>query len=284
MRTSTLRESDVFGGGPVSAAVHALTGEVEPHGHDFLEVAVVGPGSGGHVTSRGERAVREGEVIVLRPGAWHGFTGCRGLTVANCCVSAGALRAELAVLHDIPALRHLLWTAPMAPGAHGVLVTRIDPAAAADAIEEIARLAAGPVTSGARIMGRLLTVLGTIADALPERPVTGASAPHPAVRATLAALELQPAHPWTLAELAGRVSLDPGHLGRLFRRHTGLPPLAYLARVRAERAAALLATTTLPAARVGAAVGWDDPTYFARRFRALAGLTPTEYRRRASGG
>lgn len=53
----------------------------------------------------------------------------------------------------------------------------------------------------------------------------------------------------------------------------------FLARVRAERAATLLTHSTLPAARVGAAVGWDDPTYFARRFRALAGLSPTEYRR-----
>ncbi|NUU22409.1 MAG: helix-turn-helix domain-containing protein, partial [Streptomycetaceae bacterium] len=52
-------------------------------------------------------------------------------------------------------------------------------------------------------------------------------------------------------------------------------------RLRAERAATLLAHSTLPTARVGAAVGWDDPTNFARRFRALVGLTPTEYRRRS---
>jgi AraC family L-rhamnose operon transcriptional activator RhaR len=50
--------------------------------------------------------------------------------------------------------------------------------------------------------------------------------------------------------------------------------------VRTERAAEMLARSSLPIARVGAAVGWDDPTYFARRFKTMVGLTPLEYRRR----
>ncbi|WP_432951113.1 helix-turn-helix domain-containing protein [Kribbella sp. CA-253562] len=55
-----------------------------------------------------------------------------------------------------------------------------------------------------------------------------------------------------------------------------------MARLRAEQAAALLAESALPTSRVGAAVGWPDPTYFARRFRTLVGLTPSQYRERAT--
>jgi AraC-like DNA-binding protein len=33
-------------------------------------------------------------------------------------------------------------------------------------------------------------------------------------------------------------------------------------------------------AEIGRAVGWSDPNYAARRFRATHGLSPTEYRRR----
>jgi AraC family L-rhamnose operon transcriptional activator RhaR len=33
-------------------------------------------------------------------------------------------------------------------------------------------------------------------------------------------------------------------------------------------------------AEIGRAVGWHDPNYAARRFRATYGLSPTEYRRR----
>ena len=130
------------------------------------------------------------------------------------------------------------------------------------------------------MLGRLVTVLGMLADGRDPEPATIEAAIHPAVAATVARLEAAPAEQWRLDDLARAVSLDPAYLGRLFAQHVGLTPMAFLARVRAERAATLLAHSTLPAAQVGAAVGWDDPTYFARRFRTLVGLTPSEYRRR----
>ncbi|MFC5824167.1 helix-turn-helix domain-containing protein [Nonomuraea insulae] len=281
---ATLHEHALFAGGPVLAGVHHVDADIESHAHDFLEIAVIGTGRGRHVTSQGEHPLRRGQVIVLRPGAWHGFRDCAGLVVANCCLSAQALRAELAALYDLPMLRRMLWTDPVASGAHGVAVTAVDPAAAEEAIAEISLLegdlAAGRRRPG-RMLGRLITVLGVLSDGRDPGPNTAGPAVHPAVAATVARLEAAPAHPWRLDDLAQAVSLDPDYLGRLFRRYVGLTPLGFLARVRAERAATLLAHSTLPAARVGAAVGWDDPTYFARRFRALVGLTPTEYRRRS---
>jgi AraC family L-rhamnose operon transcriptional activator RhaR len=129
------------------------------------------------------------------------------------------------------------------------------------------------------MLGRLVTILGILADGRDPTPVPDAPAIHPAVAACVTRLEATPAEPWRLDDLARAVNLDPAYLGRLFRRSVGLSPLGFLARVRAEHAATLLTNSTLPVARVGAAVGWDDPTYFARRFRTLSGLTPTEYRR-----
>lgn len=280
---ATLHEHALFAGGPVLAGVHRLNPGIEPHAHDFLEIAVIGTGHGRHLTSQGAHPLRHGQVIVLRPGAWHGFRDCTDLTVANCCLSAPALRGELAALYDIPMLRPMLWTDPVASGTHGVAVTAVDPAAAEDAIAELVLLerdlAADQGRPG-RVLGRLVTVLGILADGRDPERETLAPALHPAVATTIARLEAAPAHPWRLDDLARAVNLDPAYLGRVFRRHVGLTPLGFLARLRAERAATLLAHSNLPTARVGAAVGWDDPTYFARRFRTLVGLTPTEYRRR----
>ena len=289
--TSTLHEHALFAGGPIWGGVHRLSAEVESHAHDFVEIAVIGGGRGRHVTSRGEHEVRGGEVFVLRPGAWHGFRDCADLTVANCCLSAQALRAELAALYEFPALRRLLWTDPSAPALHGVAATTVDERSAAEAIEEIGRLErdlASPRPG--RMLGRLVTVLGVLADGRepgrePGREHGRATAeppPHPAVAATMARLEAAPATPWRLDDLAAAVNLDPAYLGRLFTQHVGLTPMNFLARVRAEHAATLLAHSTRSAAQIGAAVGWGDPTYFARRFRALVGLTPSEYRRRSA--
>jgi AraC family L-rhamnose operon transcriptional activator RhaR len=272
----TLHETSLFEGGPVWGGVHRLTSGVEAHAHDFLELAVIGPGTGRHRTSQGDHPVRRGQVLVLRPGAWHAFAECEDLVVANCCISARALGTELAALQQIPILRDLLWTTPMA-GLHGVATTEVDPAAADAAIHQITGLTT-PRTGDGHLLGRLVTVLGILADGRPRRPA--APPVHPAVTATITRFESALATDWRLDDLAAAVSLDPAYLSRLFTRHTGLSPLTYLARLRAEQAAALLAESTLPTSRVGAAVGWPDPTYFARRFRTLVGLTPTEYRDR----
>ena len=282
----TLHEHTLFADGPIWGGVHLLNTDVESHAHDFLEIAVVGAGRGRHVTSQGAHEVRPGEVLVLRPGAWHGFRDCADLTVANCCLSAPALRAELAPLHNIPTLRRILWTDPMTAGTHGFATFTVDRTAAEEAVAEIGRLehdlAAARPRPG-RILGRLITALGILADGRPPEPATAEPTIHPAVAATITRLETTPEHQWRLDELARAVNLDPAYLGRLFTRHVGLTPMNFLARVRAEQAATLLAHSTLPTAQVGATVGWDDPTYFARRFRTLVGLTPSEYRRLHGG-
>jgi AraC family L-rhamnose operon transcriptional activator RhaR len=71
--------------------------------------------------------------------------------------------------------------------------------------------------------------------------------------------------------------LDPAYLSRLFKQHTGLPPMRYLAQRRVEHAASLL-RSDLSIQQVAALAGWPEPSYFARRFKAATGLTPSAYR------
>ncbi len=93
-------------------------------------------------------------------------------------------------------------------------------------------------------------------------------------------LESDIARPWTLTDLAEELHLAPAYLVRLFKDATGLPPKAYLAQVRAERAAVLLLHSDDPVTSIGRAVGWPDQNYFARRFKAHYGLSATTYRKR----
>jgi AraC family L-rhamnose operon transcriptional activator RhaR len=106
------------------------------------------------------------------------------------------------------------------------------------------------------------------------------AAVHPAVGHVMRILEADLARQWTLAELADAVHLTPGHMVRLFKGATGLPPMAYLAQVRAEHAAVLLLHSDEPVTGIGRAVGWPDQNYFARRFKAHYGLSATTYRKR----
>ena len=103
---------------------------------------------------------------------------------------------------------------------------------------------------------------------------------HPAIGRAMRLLEDRLAHRWTLTELASQLHLAPGYLVRLFKAATGLPPMAYLARLRAEHAATLLLHSDQPVTCIGQAVGWPDQNYFARRFKAHYGLSATTYRAR----
>ncbi|WP_405056433.1 AraC family transcriptional regulator [Kribbella sp. NBC_01505] len=109
-------------------------------------------------------------------------------------------------------------------------------------------------------------------------PGTSAPTPHPAVQHAMRLLESDLTTAWTLDRLATAVNLAPGYLVRLFGRTASVSPMAYLQRIRAERAAGLLIETELPIATIGTAVGWPDPSHATRRFRAHFGLSPTRYR------
>jgi AraC-like DNA-binding protein len=85
-----------------------------------------------------------------------------------------------------------------------------------------------------------------------------------------------------LGQLASLAQLSPFHFARSFKLSTGLPPHAYLRRLRCEKAKELLTITTLSVGEIAAAVGYDTPQAFARMFRADVGVSPSEYRRERS--
>ncbi len=86
-----------------------------------------------------------------------------------------------------------------------------------------------------------------------------------------------------LAELAAAAGLSVPHFSQIFRRQTGHAPIDYLIRQRIQRACRLLDTTDVAVAAVAAAVGYDDPYYFARSFRRVMGCSPRAYRRLIKG-
>ena len=265
--------------------VHAVGHPV--HTHSFVEVAVVTGGGGTHTSLTGRRDLRVGDVVLLRPGVWHGYEECTGLDLYNCCFSNELLQRELAWTREDALLGYLLWTGPNSMQRHGMLTTRLDERALTECVahlDGLAQLRGRPVDQHrADIIGRLSLFLGYLARAVAadRGDVPGGEAhTHPAVLAAMRLLESRLAHKWTLDELADELHLTPRYVVRLFSAATGLPPMAYLAQHRVERAAYLLLHTDQPITQIGRAVGWADQNYFARRFKAHYGLTATTYRQR----
>jgi AraC family transcriptional regulator len=82
-----------------------------------------------------------------------------------------------------------------------------------------------------------------------------------------------------LRELADLVGVHPVHLARVFRAHYGVSVGEYGRRVRLEWAAAEVARTDTPLARIAVRAGFADQSHFTRLFKERIGTTPADYRR-----
>jgi len=101
----------------------------------------------------------------------------------------------------------------------------------------------------------------------------------PLVRRRLADyIETQLARTITLGELAQLACMSEFHLARMFRASFGMPPSAYVAARRLERARTLLKTSALPLQQVADACGYADLSHFSHRFRDAVGAPPGRYR------
>lgn len=89
--------------------------------------------------------------------------------------------------------------------------------------------------------------------------------------------------PINLTEMAVRHGMSSSQLERTFVDIFGLTPGRYLTKVRFEAAMDLLRDDR-PIVEVAHACGYADQSAFTRRFNAVVGMSPTEYRRSVRGG
>jgi AraC family L-rhamnose operon transcriptional activator RhaR len=270
------------GGAAVAAARVRVDGDLERHAHDFVELALVLGGSGRHETIHGAERIGEGDAIVVPVGSWHAFSDCAGLDVVNCYVRRQVLDRELGWALEDASLGPLLAPLALAGEPLGPRRVRLDAAATGRCADLLAQLGTGAGPGRIEAVGRLLIVLGTIAAS--HGPAATTRRLRPAVAATIRLLQADLARQWTIAELAEAAYVHRSHLARVFRHDTGLSPSTYLLHLRLERAASLLLATDHDVGGIAASVGFLDASYFARRFRAHFGTSPTAYRARGLDG
>ncbi|WP_437684984.1 AraC family transcriptional regulator [Sorangium sp. So ce176] len=86
---------------------------------------------------------------------------------------------------------------------------------------------------------------------------------------------------WTIEALARAAGLSRAAFARRFLAEVGVPPLRYVAELRMQRAAELLAEGDRSLASVAAEVGYDSEFAFSRAFKRHTGEAPGAFRRRS---
>jgi len=101
-----------------------------------------------------------------------------------------------------------------------------------------------------------------------------------ALAGLLARLRQNPAHPYTVPELAQLAAMSPRNFARVFARETGTTPARYLEQLRLERAIALLEQGGLPIGSVARESGFSCAEQLRRSFIKQMGVSPVGYRTR----
>ena len=85
--------------------------------------------------------------------------------------------------------------------------------------------------------------------------------------------------PLSLPEVASHFGLSPQYFSTFFRENFGRTFTQHINSLRIEQAARLLRETDLSVMEVGFSVGFDNFSYFIKRFRSVYGVSPSHYRK-----
>lgn len=88
--------------------------------------------------------------------------------------------------------------------------------------------------------------------------------------------------PISLDIVASELRMSPSYLSRLIKQELGMNFVAYLNKLRIDRAAGLLRKEQLTAKEISARVGYDNEHTFIRNFKSITGKTPADYRNSAA--
>ena len=100
---------------------------------------------------------------------------------------------------------------------------------------------------------------------------------------TITAIQNRPQQRLSTEESAALAGLSVSHFSALFRQLTGESPKRYATRVKMLRARQLLLETVQSVRTISTGLGFEDPLYFSRLFRAFHNRSPSEFRRCAVG-
>ncbi|WP_224387438.1 AraC family transcriptional regulator [Pseudonocardia sp. ICBG1293] len=245
------------------------------HAHDFLMLVHIVRGACEYRVDGRTWDLREGDAFVIAPGA----------VVDHAAESTGPPGELWSVLFPAEAVAPASWRdhpllAPFVGrhrgGGQRIAVPSADRATwrsrFADLDDELSRRRDGHAEAARAHLTLLLVALGRLVDDVP------AESGDPLLAAVFALVEERFAGPLSLRDVAAVVGLTPGHLTTVVRRGTGRTVQQWITERRLREARRLLTSTDLPVADIGVRVGYPDPGYFARRFRAAHGSAPATWR------
>ena len=260
---ATFRRSRMFGGIDLMSA-RFVRHSFAPHSHDELMIGVIHAGVKSFRRGKSCEYAAPGSLSVVNPGEMHTGELEHGseLIYAALYLPASALGALLA---------------PRASGNAIVRQAVVDDRDIWRRLAEAHRFATAGVDAAAE--EAMICGVSLLFERYGAFRIVRAEADCPkAVNRAVEFLQARACDHISLEDASRASGVGLFHLIRLFQKHLGLTPYAYLTQVRIAKSRRLLKLGE-PAAQVALDVGFADQAHFTKRFKQLTGTTPALYAR-----
>lgn len=257
--------------------VHELTGFIigEAHSLGFFDIILVTRGTGWFWLDSQRHAVRPGAVFFTTPGQVRRWDTTK---LDGVCLFFEDLFIK-EFLQDDSFLDRLPYfqadparaSLRLAPSAAGRVRARLG-----EMQRELAHNRRDSVDLLRAQLHETLIVLARLYGAAhrvaPQRQT------HRVVSRFMELVERDAARRHGIADYAAELAVTPGHLSVLCTQYAGQRAKRLLDHALVSRACRMLLYTDESVARVGASLGFEDPSYFSRFFRRETGQAPKEFR------
>jgi AraC-like DNA-binding protein len=139
-------------------------------------------------------------------------------------------------------------------------------------------LAGAPLEAGRASSAAYAATMALFDDLLARQELGAGRHRHAAISRAAAHIRSHLEKPLDVQGLADVAGLSRAHFSRLFAQIEGMPPSAFVLHERMQRATRLLITGQLGIKAISSACGYDDPNYFAKVFRRMFSISPSDFR------
>jgi AraC-like DNA-binding protein len=241
----------------------------EPHFHDHYVIMLVEEGLNLGQRDKRSYEVSAGELLILQPGEVHTGSSYDKRTLSY-----------LAFYPEASTVQHWLKEAGHGPSRLPGLRMKYRSPLLRRSFRHLFHAASTerhePLGTDTALVDFFGTLLAAQGDRTPRPPAPAADSAR--YRKAVAFLHDRYGDAVTLTDLASAAETSAFHLIRLFRRHGGLTPFAYLRSLRVERAKAFLRAGESPT-QVAYRTGFYDQSHFIRSFKRHTGFLPSAFSR-----
>ena len=254
----------------------------EPHTHASDEIAIVLGGTSVHVVGKDQYPLMRGDVFVIHSDQIHGNKKLCNFHILNIIYKRELFDVVRKELEDFPGFKTLFVHEPCFRKFHKFKARlHLNPHQLGyikGIVDQMTEERDSERPGFKKIIEYLFRVL--IVNLC--RCYTEIDTPHSKELLKISsAIDFMERHfdkQISLSELANNAYTSKSTFSRAFKRMTGCTPIDYLIKLRIEKAADMMAENSSNSV-IDTAMnsGFDNSSYFTRKFKAVIGMTPMEY-------